>query len=96
MTWNDLKLRPLTVYSTTWCPDCHRLKKILDEHGISYRDVDIDKDEDAARRLREKTSRTAIPYVQIDGGEMVRGWHDGAPGRFDEHVFLKEMDDAVS
>ncbi|PTR31710.1 mycoredoxin [Rhodococcus sp. OK519] len=32
------------MYSTTWCGYCRRLKKQLDENGISYAEVDIELD----------------------------------------------------
>lgn len=43
--------RPLTVYSTTWCPDCRRAKAFLDRHGVPYTVVDIDRDPAAARQV---------------------------------------------
>ncbi|WP_155980881.1 mycoredoxin [Nocardia sp. CNY236] len=36
------------MYSTTWCGYCRRLKKQLDEAGISYSEVDIERDEASA------------------------------------------------
>ncbi|GAA4689741.1 mycoredoxin [Pseudonocardia yuanmonensis] len=39
----------LTMYSTTWCGFCRRLKLQLDEAGIRYREIDIERDPDAAR-----------------------------------------------
>lgn len=95
MTWQELSEHDIVVYSTVWCPDCRRLKKKLDEHGISYEEVDIDADAEAAERLQEATGRQAIPFVQIDSGGMVRGWHEGAPGRWDEETFLQEAEDAL-
>lgn len=38
----------LTVYSTTWCGYCRRLKLQLDEAGIGYTEIDIESDRDAA------------------------------------------------
>lgn len=37
------------MYSTTWCGYCTRLKTQLDRAGITYRIVDIEHDEAAAR-----------------------------------------------
>lgn len=34
----------LTVYSTTWCGYCRRLKTQLDEAGIEYAEIDIEQD----------------------------------------------------
>lgn len=39
----------LTMYSTTWCGYCRRLKLLLDEAGIEYREIDIERDADAAQ-----------------------------------------------
>ena len=38
----------LTMYSTTWCGYCRRLKLQLDEAGIAYREIDIERNPDAA------------------------------------------------
>jgi mycoredoxin len=39
----------VTMYSTTWCGYCRRLKLQLDQAGISYEEIDIERDPDAAR-----------------------------------------------
>jgi mycoredoxin len=39
---------PLTIYTTTWCGYCHRLKTVLKANGISYAEVDIEQDGAAA------------------------------------------------
>jgi mycoredoxin len=38
----------LTMYTTTWCGYCHRLKTVLKSAGISYDEVDIEHDVAAA------------------------------------------------
>ncbi|AVZ38892.1 MULTISPECIES: mycoredoxin [unclassified Dietzia] len=38
----------LTLYTTSWCPFCTRLKKLLDEKAIGYVEIDVDADPDAA------------------------------------------------
>jgi glutaredoxin len=37
-------MEPITIYSTTWCPDCRRAKSFLKERGVSFREVDIEQD----------------------------------------------------
>lgn len=39
----------VTMYSTTWCGYCRRLKLQLDQAGIPYTEIDIERDADAAR-----------------------------------------------
>jgi mycoredoxin len=38
----------LTMYSTTWCGYCRRLKIQLDAAGVTYDEVNIERDADAA------------------------------------------------
>ena len=38
----------LTMYSTTWCGYCRRLKSQLDRNGIGYVEVDIERSPAAA------------------------------------------------
>ena len=39
----------VTMYSTTWCGFCRRLKLQLDQAGIGYKEIDIERNADAAR-----------------------------------------------
>ena len=38
----------VTMYSTTWCGYCRRLKTMLDREGIGYNEVNIEEVPDAA------------------------------------------------
>lgn len=95
MDWNQLADLDLTVYSTPWCGDCRRLKKVLAEKKIDYAEIDIDADADAAAELHKATGRTAIPFVKLPNFAFVRGWHDEAAGKWDETTFLREMAQAL-
>jgi mycoredoxin len=39
----------VTMYSTTWCGYCRRLKLQMEQAGIAYREVDIERDPEAAK-----------------------------------------------
>ena len=92
MTWEELKQHDLVMYSTTWCGDCRRFKQHLARHGVTYREIDIDTDAKAATYLQSKTGRTAIPFLEIDGKIMIRGWHAEKPGLWDDALFLAEVE----
>lgn len=96
MDWNELKSHELTVYSTKWCPDCHRLKAVLDGQAVNYTEIDIDADPAAADRLQAATGRTAIPFIQIDGGPFIRGWHNEAAGKWNDSIFFSEVEEAIA
>jgi mycoredoxin len=59
----------LTVYSTTWCGYCVRLKKMLDRAGIQYAEVNIEEDPAAAELVENVNggNRTVPTVVFPDG-----------------------------
>ena len=62
----------LVVYSTTWCPFCHRLKAGLDDAGVVYREVDVDRDDAAAALVTEINhgNRVVPTVVFADGSSL--------------------------
>ena len=58
----------ITVYSTTWCPDCHRAKAFLGSKGIGYQEVDIEAKPEAAEVVaRHNDGKHVVPTFEIDG-----------------------------
>lgn len=71
------------VYSTSWCRDCRAAKQFLDEHGITYTEIDIDANPSASAEVMRRVGKRAIPQLVIDG----EWFQPYAPGRgllFDE------------
>ena len=65
----------LTVYSTTWCGPCKRLKAQLTREGISFREVDIERDTSAAEFVMSvNNGNQTVPTVVIETpkGRVVR------------------------
>ncbi|MED7929858.1 mycoredoxin [Nonomuraea wenchangensis] len=65
----------LTVYSTSWCGPCKRLKAQLAREGISFDEVDIERDPSAAEFVMSvNNGNQTVPTVVIDtpGGRVVR------------------------
>ena len=61
------KSMQVTIYSTTWCRDCHTLTRFLDEHGIARDVIDIDQNAGAEAELLERVGKRAVPQMVIDG-----------------------------
>jgi mycoredoxin len=81
----------LAVYSATWCPDCRRLEAWLAAHGVAHTKVDIETVPGAAEKLEAETGKRAIPYVLVDGGRWVRGYHKELPQRLDGDLLVEEL-----
>lgn len=62
----------LTMYTTTWCGYCMRLKSGLQREGIDYREVDIELDDGAAALVMSVNggNRTVPTLVFPDGQAM--------------------------
>lgn len=63
----------IVMYSTSWCPDCHRAKYLLENYGIPFVNVDIDESEagEAFVRLINQGSRTIPTIIFPDGSVLV-------------------------
>jgi mycoredoxin len=62
----------LTMYSTSWCGYCHRLKSQLDREGIAYDVVDIEKDPAAADYVMSvNDGNQTVPTMRFDDGSAM-------------------------
>jgi mycoredoxin len=58
----------ITIYTTTWCPDCRYAKAFLRERGISYREVDIEQDDSAEEIvLKANNGLRKVPTLEVGG-----------------------------
>ncbi|AKM19256.1 glutaredoxin family protein [Geobacillus stearothermophilus] len=67
----------VTVYTTTTCPYCVMAKNFLRAQGIPFKEVNVELDPEAARRLVETTGQMGVPQIEI-GGRWVLGYDPDA------------------
>jgi glutaredoxin-like YruB-family protein len=63
--------RRVIVYSGPGCPACGSAKAYLRRQGISFREVDIARDQNAAQSLVRRSGQMAVPQIDIDGHLIV-------------------------
>jgi mycoredoxin len=62
----------LTMYSTSWCGFCHRLKSQFDREGIAYRVVDIEADPAAAEFVMSVNGgNQTVPTIRFPDGSSL-------------------------
>lgn len=62
----------VTIYSTTWCGPCIRLKSQLDRAGISYEVIDIEADPAAAEFVQSvNQGNQTVPTVAFPDGSTL-------------------------
>ncbi len=56
----------ITMYSTTWCPDCRRAKDFLQRRGIEFDEVNIEEDPDAEDMvIAANNGRRRVPTIKV-------------------------------
>ncbi len=62
----------VTMYSTSWCGYCHRLKAQLDREGIGYDVVDIERDPAAAEFVMSVNGgNQTVPTLHFPNGRAL-------------------------
>jgi mycoredoxin len=58
----------VTMYSTTWCGYCNRLKSQLDREGIAYTEINIEEDPSSAAYVESvNNGNQTVPTVLVTG-----------------------------
>ncbi len=59
--------KKIIMYSTSWCPDCHRAERILNEHRVAFEKIDIEKVEGAAEIVMRYTNgKRSVPTLLLE------------------------------
>ena len=58
----------IEIYSTLFCPYCSRAKRLLDQKGVDYTDIDVIADTSKrGEMIRRAGGRSSVPQIFIDG-----------------------------
>lgn len=74
------------LFSTPWCPNCGKMKALLDEMSIEYVDMDIESSEDA-RDLFERLDVKEVPVVVTSEVKITGYW----PALVEQHIQQKVL-----
>jgi glutaredoxin 3 len=58
--------RPV-IFSTSTCPWCRRAKRYFKEQGVPFKEINVERDQQAARHIVRKTGQTGVPVIKIGG-----------------------------
>ncbi|MCX5331497.1 MULTISPECIES: mycoredoxin [unclassified Streptomyces] len=62
----------VTMYSTTWCGYCQRLKKQMDREGIAYTEINIEQDPASAVFVEKANGgNQTVPTVLFADGSTL-------------------------
>lgn len=62
----------IKFYSTSWCGDCRRSRKVFQALGVSYTDIDIEAHPEAAEIVRRvNNGRQSVPTIIFPDGSTL-------------------------
>jgi glutaredoxin 3 len=62
---------PVTIYSTTSCPWCHKTKEFLKANKVKFKDINVGENQKAAQEMIKKSGQQGVPVLDIDGTIIV-------------------------
>ena len=67
----------IKVYSTPTCPYCKLVKDYLKEKGLTFSDIDVAADQEAAKEMVKMSGQMGVPVIDING-QIIVGWNKSA------------------
>jgi glutaredoxin 3 len=56
------------IYTTMFCPYCHRAKQLLARKGIAYREIDVTSSPELRAEMRRRAKgRATVPQIFVEG-----------------------------
>lgn len=63
----------VVLFSTSTCSWCKRAKRYFREKRVAFKEVNVEKDQNAAHDIQRKTGQTGVPVIKI-GGKWIVGF----------------------
>ena len=70
---NQPKQKRVIVFSTPTCTYCTAVKKYLRDKKVKFKDVDVSRDQAAARDMVRRSGQMGVPVIDI-GGKVIVGF----------------------
>lgn len=59
-------MKPVVIYTTPICGFCHAAKRLLDQKGVAYEEIDVMRDAEKKQEMMQKAGRHTVPQIFID------------------------------
>lgn len=56
----------VVIYSSDFCPYCHRAKALLESKQVAYQELRVDGNDALRREMAQKAGRTSVPQIWIN------------------------------
>ncbi len=67
----EQRLAEVEIYTTPFCPFCYRAKKLLDEKGVRFTEIDVTVTPGARQEMVDRAKgKRKVPQIFIDGRHL--------------------------
>lgn len=66
----------VVLFTTSTCSWCRRAKRYFKENRVPFKEVNVERDERAARDIQKKTGQSGVPVIKI-GSRWIVGFDKG-------------------
>jgi glutaredoxin 3 len=63
----------VVLFSTSTCSWCRRAKRYFRENRVPFKEINVERDQDAARDVVRRTGQTGVPVIKI-GSKWIVGF----------------------
>ena len=54
------------MYVSNWCPYCSRARRLLQDKGVQFEEIDVDASPEARAQMVARCGRHTVPQIFID------------------------------
>lgn len=59
----------VTLFTKNNCPNCKKVKRLLKVSGISYKEINVETDDNAFDFVKNQLGFSSLPVFELDKGE---------------------------
>lgn len=60
----------IIIYTTAFCPFCHRAKSLLTNKNVKFTEIDVTMNSSKRREMTSMAGSTSVPQIFIDGNHI--------------------------
>lgn len=68
-------MKPVVIYTASYCPYCDRAKNLFKQQGVSYKEIDVTDPTTRHEMIERAGGRKTVPQIFI-GTTHIGGWDD--------------------
>ncbi|MDQ7090333.1 MAG: glutaredoxin 3 [Methylococcales bacterium] len=68
-------MQKILIYSSNRCPFCTMAKRLLEQRGLNYSEINVDSEPHLREEMMKKTNRRTVPQIYI-GDYHVGGFNE--------------------